>query len=115
MSFDWRQAALLDAWLAPSWREAAVEYAKQPYPPRGPTSAQDKCVAASTVEALVYGLREGIEKISEGERMRRLSELSDVQILEVCERLQSFNPDIAPPWTVQQVKSLVGIWRRVHA
>jgi transposase len=69
----------------------------------------------STVEALVYGLREGIEMISEGERMRRLSELSERQLCEVCERLQNFNPDIAPPWTVQQVKSLIGIWRRVHA
>jgi hypothetical protein len=71
--------------------------------------------AASTVEALVYGLREGIEKISEGERMRRLSELSEAQLCEVCERLQNFRPDIATPWTAQQVKSLVGIWRRVHA
>jgi hypothetical protein len=74
-----------------------------------------RAAAAMTVEALMFGLRAGIERISEGERMRRLSELSERQLCEVCERLQNFNPDIAPPWTVQHVKSLIGIWRRVHA
>jgi hypothetical protein len=70
--------------------------------------------AASTVEALVYGLREGIEKISEGERMRRLSELSEAQLCEVCERLQNFRPDIAPAWAAEEIEALMGIWGSTH-
>jgi hypothetical protein len=131
-----------DAWAAPGWREAALEYHKS----RGdrvsivsPTLdhlaglrklIDDKVsldhaarklhgrgcgAAASTVEALVYGLRDGIDALpTKPERLRRLSELSEAQLLEVCKRLQNFKPNIAIAWTPEGVDALVELWRRTR-
>jgi hypothetical protein len=67
--------------------------------------------AASTVEALMFELREGIEALpTNPERLRRLSELSEEQLRAVCERLQNFKPHIASTWSPQEVQALVDIW-----
>ena len=72
--------------------------------------------AASTVEALVFGLRGGIDALpTKPERLRRLSELSADQLKEVCARLQNFKPTIARPWTADEVVALVRIWGKSHA
>jgi hypothetical protein len=69
----------------------------------------------ATVEALVYGLREGIAALPEHpNRQRRLSELSRGQLSEVCERIQKFKPHIAPAWTPDEVQALVTIWGQTH-
>jgi hypothetical protein len=132
-----------DAWTAPGWREAALDYHK----------ARDGCVsiasyapehlarlrrlmddsisldrawhelndrpsgaAASTVEALMFGLRDGLVALSKNpERLRRLSELNAEQLRAVCERLQDFQPHIAPAWTPNEVRALVVIWSKRHA
>jgi hypothetical protein len=65
--------------------------------------------AAATVEALVYGLRDGIEKLNH-DRLRRLSELKEEQLRAVCERLQNFKPHIAPAWSPEEVEALAVIW-----
>jgi hypothetical protein len=65
--------------------------------------------AAATVEALVYGLRDGIEKLNH-DRLRRLSELNEEQLRAVCERLQNFKPHIAPAWSPEEVEALAVIW-----
>lgn|SRR5262249_53613660 len=71
--------------------------------------------SASTVEALMYGLREGVKSLAtHPDRQRRLSQLSRKQLLEVCDRLQKFRPEIAQPWTRDEVKKLVAIWRKIH-
>jgi hypothetical protein len=72
--------------------------------------------AAMTVEALMFGLRDGIESIqSNSDRLRRLSELSAEQLRFVCERLQRFKPDIAPAWSSEGVRTLIRIWGRINA
>ena len=69
----------------------------------------------ATVEALVYGLRDGIDALpTKPESLRRLSELSADQLKEVCARLQNFKPTIARPWTADEVDALVSIWAKSH-
>jgi hypothetical protein len=71
--------------------------------------------AASTVEALMFGLRDGIDALpTKPERLRRLSELSETQLHEVCARLQNFKPQIATAWTPGEVQALVSIWSKIH-
>jgi hypothetical protein len=137
---DWAAVAA-DAWEAPSWEAAAREYheARQrcggkPQPPDPQLlavldlkvsleQAQHKLLerrrdgaASSTVEALMFGLRDGIDALpTKPERPRRLSELSETQLHEVCARLQNFKPAIAQLWTADEVAALVTIWAKTHA
>jgi hypothetical protein len=70
--------------------------------------------AHSTVDALMYSLRRGIEAITEPDNQRRLAELSEDQLLAVCQRLQNFKPNIAPAWPPEEVEALASIWSTVH-
>jgi uncharacterized membrane protein YccC len=71
--------------------------------------------AANTVEALIFGLRDGIDALPrKPERVRRLSELSAEQLKTVCARLQNFKPIIARPWTADEVDALISIWATSH-
>jgi hypothetical protein len=70
----------------------------------------------ATIEALMYGLREGIAALrTRPDRLRRLSELSEGQLRVVCKRLVNFKPHIAPGWTEEAVRALVKIWSGGHA
>jgi hypothetical protein len=135
-ALDWRALAA-DAWGTPSWKTATREYHEARQPPQPPDpqllalldpkvsleQAQRKLLerrrdgaAASTVEALMFGLRDGIDALpTKPERLRRLSELSETQLHEVCARLQNFKPAIARPWTADEVAALVAIWAKTHA
>lgn len=65
-----------------------------------------------TVEALVFGLREGIEALpTKPDRLRRLSRLSEKQLREVCSRVRNFKPHIARAWTPEEVEALCLIWK----
>jgi uncharacterized membrane protein YccC len=136
---DWAGVAA-GASEAPSWKAAAREYHEarehaggKPQPPDpqlvallDPKVSLEQAqrrlfehrrdgAAASTVEALVFGLRDGIEALpAKPERLRRLSELSADQLKEVCARLQNFKPTIARPWTADEVAVLVRIWGKSH-
>jgi hypothetical protein len=130
-----------DAWDAPVWREAALEYHEArgnrvniaPYTPEAiarlrrlmdDSVSLDRAwselsrpsgTAASTIEALMFGLREGLAALSKSpERLRRLAALDAEQLRAVCERLQNFQPHIAPAWTPNEVEGLVAIWSRGH-
>jgi hypothetical protein len=71
--------------------------------------------APTTVEALMYSLRErGISALAEPDCQRRLSELSDGQLREVAVRLQKFKPEIAAAWTPEQVETLVAVWGKLN-
>jgi len=50
---------------------------------------------AATVEALMFGLRDGIEAFNP-DTLRRLSELSEEQLRAVCERVQNSNLTLRP-------------------
>jgi hypothetical protein len=70
--------------------------------------------AASTVEALVYQLRQGGVALSDLNAKRRLAELSEQQLHEVSMRLQRFMPHIARAWTPSEIELLVQIWSNLH-
>jgi hypothetical protein len=60
-----------------------------------------------TVETLMFGLRErGIKALEESATKRRLSEISDDQVIEVGDRLQRLRPKIARAWTAAEVETL---------
>jgi hypothetical protein len=60
-----------------------------------------------TVEALMYSLRErGTKALEEATTKRRLSELSDQQLVEVGHRLQRLRVQIARAWTATEVEIL---------
>jgi hypothetical protein len=71
--------------------------------------------AASTIEALIFALRWGGLALSEGSNLRRLKELSEAQLHEVCRRLQKFEPHITRAWTPEEVEALVGTWGELNA
>jgi hypothetical protein len=61
-----------------------------------------------TVEALMYSLRErGTKALEEAATKRRLSDLSDQQVIEVGNRLQRLKPEIARKWTKEEVETLL--------
>jgi hypothetical protein len=67
--------------------------------------------AASTIEALMLGLRErGTKALEEPAVKRRLSELSETQLREVGERLQNLKPHIAKAWDADAVVFLISTW-----
>jgi hypothetical protein len=69
---------------------------------------------SSLVGALMFSLRRGTEAITEPDNQRRLAELSEDQLLAVCQRLQNFKPNIAPAWPPEEVEALASIWSTVH-
>jgi len=55
----------------------------------------------------MYSLRErGVAALAESDCQRRLSELTEQQMLEVAVRLQKLKPEIAPAWGAEQVETL---------
>jgi hypothetical protein len=59
--------------------------------------------APSTVDALMYSLRErGTAALQEPDTQRRLGELTPRQMIDVGVRLQTFSP----AWTTEQVEAL---------
>jgi cytochrome c553 len=63
--------------------------------------------AASTVEALMFGLRErGAAALVEPKMQMRLADLSDDQMLEVAGRLQQLRSDIASAWSDEDIAAL---------
>jgi hypothetical protein len=68
--------------------------------------------AASTVEALMFELRGGTNVLRESAAKRRLSELSEQQLHEVCGRLQK--PVITRAWTPDEIATLVDKWNGCH-
>jgi hypothetical protein len=129
-----------EAWEAPGGREAAVDYHKSCAGRRAIIApeeltqlrrlmadnisvekAQRKLVerrrdgaVASTVEALVYSLRCGVDALAEPDAVRRLAEFSDDQLLEVGERLRRFRPEIARVWSADDVAVLMQVRERLR-
>ena len=66
------------------------------------------------VEALMYSLRRGIDELTKADTLRRLSGLGEGQLKAVCGRVQSFNPEIAIPWSSDEVAALIIKWRELH-
>jgi hypothetical protein len=63
--------------------------------------------ADSTVEALLYGLRSGVSALKEPDVRRRLSQLSDDQLVEVGDKLCRRAPEIGGAWTANEIQTLM--------
>jgi hypothetical protein len=139
---DWKRIAG-EAWEAPGWREAAADYHKNRDGRRGIVEIEPERLARlrrlmdddvllerawgelnrahrteasqSTTEALVYELRRyGLTALEHPNCLRRLSDLGDEQLRDVMVRVQKFNPEIAQPWTPEDVEILLAVRGRVH-
>lgn len=76
---------------------------------------QMRKAAASTVEALIYSLRSGIDALARNDVQERLGRTDEKQLHEICARVQSFKPHIAKPWTDDEAERLVTMWTTRHA
>jgi hypothetical protein len=73
----------------------------------GELNERPQRAARSTVEALMFLLRNGVDALGRPDVLRRLAELSDAQIREIAVRAQKFRPHIAPAWTEEDVRMLL--------
>ena len=65
--------------------------------------------AYSTVEALMYQLRDGTNALANLDAQRRLSELDEQQLREVVIRLQKFGSAVAESWKSKDIEILIAI------
>jgi hypothetical protein len=87
------QALLADASLQRAWNA---------------TNSTPGRAAASTVAALTSELRErGMAALDDPDNQRRLSGLSDEQLLDLAARLQRLGPEIASAWSADKVEALI--------
>jgi hypothetical protein len=70
--------------------------------------------AASTIEALMFSLRAGGAALACPHARRRLAELTEAQLHEVCARLLKIAPNIGRAWTPIEVELLVAVWSDSH-
>jgi len=70
--------------------------------------------ADSTLEALMFSLRSGLAALGKPDTLRRLSECGVEQARAIAVRVQKFKPEIAPPWTPENVEVLLAAWSKVH-
>ena len=68
--------------------------------------------AASTVEALKFSLRRGINELAQPSTLRRLSTLDEYQLEDVCLRVQAFQQRIASAWSAADVDLLISAWTK---
>jgi hypothetical protein len=68
----------------------------------------------ATLEALVYSLRRGVTELTQPDAQRRLSELAEDQVKTICRRLQNFHPEIATPWSPEEVTALIAKYEELH-
>jgi hypothetical protein len=129
-----------DPWAASGWREAALDYHKGrgkragivSYAPeeiarlrrlmddgvslecawRELDGARNRPAPKSTVEALVFGLRKGVAALTHPDTQRRVSELDQGQLEDVCLRVQAFKPEIAPTWSAGDADLIIALWRK---
>jgi hypothetical protein len=74
-----------------------------------------KLAAASSIEALMYELRtHGTAQLKDAVCQRRLSDLHEKQLHEVCMRLQKLKSEIATPRAAEAIEQLVKAWVALH-
>jgi hypothetical protein len=127
-----------DAWSAPGWRDAAVAYHNRGNRVSVTSYTADELArlrglmaddvtlerawheinhpadraTASTVEALMFSLRRGINELTQRSTLRRLSTLDEHQLEDLCLRVQAFQRRIAPAWSAADVHLLISAWRK---
>ena len=98
--------------LEQSTFELACEQADRGQQSRLSRSEAAMAVPPSTIEALMFSLRQGVNELSQPDTLRRLSALDGDQVKQICRRVQAFQPGIAQPWSIDEVDALISAWRR---
>jgi hypothetical protein len=98
--------------LEQSTFELACEQADREQLPRPSRSRAAMAAPPSTIEALMLSLRRGVNELAQSNTPRRLSELDGDQVMQVCRRVQAFQPGIAEPWSIDEVDALISAWRK---
>jgi hypothetical protein len=75
---------------------------------------RDRPAPEAMVDALVFSLRRGITELTRPDAQRRLTELAADQVKTICRRLQNFNPEIATPWSPEEVTALIAKYEELH-
>lgn len=74
--------------------------------------------AETTIDALMYLLRRGLSALEpsdpvQRDTLRRLSELTEMQIKDCCKKLGNRRPHIGPAWTKDELAKLALVWKGV--
>jgi hypothetical protein len=118
---DWRSLAdaVLEALvsvgilrLEQSTFELACEQADRDQLPRPSRSGAAMAAPPTTIEALMFSLRRGVNELAQSDTLRRLSALDGDQVKQVCRRVQAFQPGIAEPWSTDEVDALISAWKK---
>jgi hypothetical protein len=118
---DWRSLAdaaleaLVSVGIIPldqSTFELACEQADREQLPRPSRSRAAMATPPTTIEALMFSLRRGVNELAHSDSLRRLSELDGDQVKQVCRGVQAFPPGIAEPWSTIEVDALISAWRK---
>jgi hypothetical protein len=80
----------------------------------GELNERPQRAAESGVAALMYSLRFGVGALACPDALRRLSELSNVQLREIVVRVQKFKPYVAPAWLTEDVQVLLAARSKIH-
>jgi len=75
---------------------------------------RDRPAPEATIEALMFSLRRGVSELTKPDTLRRLSELDQGQLKAACRRVQNFSPEIATPWSPDEVAALIAKWRELR-
>lgn len=97
--------------LEQSTLELACEQADREQLPHPSRSLAAISAPPATIEALMLSLRRGAKELTQPDALRRLSALDGDQVKQVCRRVQAFPPEIAEPWSANEVDSLISTWR----
>jgi hypothetical protein len=119
---DWRSLAdaVLEALvsvgilrLEQSTFELAYEQADREQLPRPSRSGAAMAAPPTTIEALMFSLRRGVNELAHSDTLRRLSALDGDQLEAVCLRVQAFTA-IAEPWSAEDADLLISAWRKLR-
>lgn len=70
--------------------------------------------AQSTIDALLYSLRLGVEVLTRDDVQHRLAVVHEYQLREMIALLQKRNGKIAPPWQDSEIEKLIQAWTLCH-
>ena len=72
------------------------------------SNRRSHCTASSTIEALMYSLRaRRTAALKERDTRHRIAQLNEDQLVDVASRLQKLKPNIAQPWSDQEIAELL--------
>src|SRR5262245_23880638 len=100
--------------LEQSTFELACEQADREQLPRPSRSEAAMAAPSTTIEALMFSLRRGVNELAQSDTLWRLSALDGNQVREVCRRVQALKPEIARRWSAEEAATLIAKWREFY-